>query len=160
MPAKSCKFNILQWCRYDKTRQRRIRQRQIAPGLPFSSPQQTPQHPAYNLIRHLAGGAFRHCLHHSIFLPAARSGSAKQNILQSTKNTVIHRHLFPFRGRIILLLGTGLKAFLQHLIGGFPVHVILVLAIHRGVINQAVTLIFRHRPHSRTRRDNHRPFHH
>lgn len=45
-----------------------------------------------------------------------------------------------------MLLDTGLKAFLQHLIGGFSVHVILVLAIHRGVVNQAIALIFRHRP--------------
>ncbi len=80
-----------------------------------------------------AGGAFRHCLHHTIFLPAAWSVVPNKisfnppRIPSSTATSSLSREDY-FAARY------WPESLFANLIGGFPVHVILVLAIHRGVL--------------------------
>ncbi len=137
------KSNILQWCRHDKTRQRRIRQDKSHLTYLLLPPSKLPNIPPQS-DSSPGGRRFSPLFAQHHFLPAAWSGSAEQNILQSTKKPSSTATSFPFTAGLFCcsVLPVRLFATSHRRIPG-PRHP--RLAIHRRVINQAITLIFRHR---------------
>src|ERR1051325_3418110 len=103
----------------------------------FFPAEDRPQHAAQHLPAELgadaAGGAFRHRLDDSLRLaPAARPGAAEED--------VVHRVVDRVRA-FLRLRRLRLGAALQFLVGGFPVHRLLVVAEDVGGLDELRALV-------------------